>query len=43
VAKSVLISANILATSPNGELADNYKAMVSNNFFPNETDSTYFN
>ena len=43
MAKSYLISANILAMSPNGELALNYKAMVSNNFFPNETYSTYFN
>lgn len=43
MAKSYLISANILAMSPNGELALNYKAMVSNNFFPKETYSTYFN
>ena len=40
VAKSCLISANILAMSPKGELADNYKAIVSNNFFPKVTSST---
>ena len=43
VAKSVLISANILATSPKGELADNYKAMVSKSFFPKDMSSKDFN
>ena len=42
VARSCLISANILAMSPKGELADNYKAMVSSNFFPKVTSSTFF-
>ena len=43
MAKSVLISANILATSPKGELAESYKAMVSSNFFPKLMSSKDFN